>query len=78
MSAEARLKGLGIALPPAAKPIANYMPFRRAGPLLFFSGQGPREVDDTLLTGKVGGPVSVEETYRRARLTGLALLALVR
>ena len=78
MSAEARLKELGIVLPPAAKPIANYVPFRRAGALLFLSGQGPREADGTLLTGKVGGAVRVEEAYRRARLAGLALLALAR
>ncbi len=78
MSAEARLAKRGIVLPSPPKPMANYVPFRRAGVLLFLSGQGPREADGTLLTGKVGGAVTVEEAYRRARLTGLALLATMR
>jgi enamine deaminase RidA (YjgF/YER057c/UK114 family) len=78
MSAEARLKELNIVLPPPPKPVANYVPFRRAGPLLFLSGQGPREADGKLATGKVGKEVSVEEAYRRARLTGLGLLAAAR
>lgn len=78
MSAEARLKELGIVLPSAPRPIANYVPFRRAGSLLYLSGQGPRETDGTLLTGKVGSAVTIEEAYRRARLTGLGLLAATR
>lgn len=78
MSAEARLKELGIELPRPPKPVANYVPFRRAGSLLFLSGQGPRERDGTLLTGKVGSEVTVEEAYRRARLTGLGLLSAAR
>lgn len=78
MSAEARLKELGLELPRPPKPVANYVPFRRAGSLLFLSGQGPRESDGTLLTGKVGSAVTVEEAYRRARLTGLGLLSATR
>lgn len=78
MSAEARLKELGIVLPPPPRPVANYVPFRRAGPLLYLSGQGPREADGSLATGKVGKEVSIEEAYRRARLTGLGLLAATR
>lgn len=78
MSAEQRLKELGLVLPPPAKPAANYVSFRRAGPFLYLSGQGPREADGTLLTGQVGSAVSVEEAYRRARLTGLGLLATTR
>lgn len=78
MSAEARVKELGLILPPPAKPAASYVSFRRAGPFLYLSGQGPREADGTLLTGQVGSAVSVEEAYRRARLTGLGLLATTR
>ena len=43
MTAEARLKELGIVLPALAKPVANYLPYRLAGNLLFLSGQGPRD-----------------------------------
>ncbi len=74
---EARLKELGITLPKVPKPVANYVPFRLAGNLLFLSGQGPLE-NGTLLTGKVPTVVAVDEAYRRARLIGLGLLSAAR
>ena len=78
MSAEARLKELGLVLPTLQKPVANYLPYRLAGNLLFLAGQGPRDEHGTSLTGKLGAGVSVEEGYRRARLVGLGLLAAMR
>ena len=78
MSAEARLKQLGLVLPEVPAPVANYVPFRIAGNLLFLSGQGPRDEAGGMLTGKVGAEVSVEEAYRRARLIGLQLLSATR
>jgi enamine deaminase RidA (YjgF/YER057c/UK114 family) len=78
MSAEARLKQLGLVLPSVPTPVANYVPFRLAGNLLFLSGQGPRDDKGNALTGKVGAEVSVEEAYRRARTIGLQLLSTTR
>jgi len=78
MSAEARLKELGLVLPSVPTPVANYVPFRLAGHLLFLSGQGPRDEKGAMLSGKVGKDVTVEEAYRRARLVGLGLLAATR
>jgi enamine deaminase RidA (YjgF/YER057c/UK114 family) len=78
VSAEARLKGLGLVLPPVPKPIANFLPYRIAGSLLFLSGQGPRDENGASLTGKLGADISLEEGYRRARLVGLGLLAAMR
>jgi len=78
MSAEARLKELRITLPNVPSPVANYVPFRLAGNLLFLSGQGPRGADGNMLTGKVGSEVTVEEAYNRARLIGLQLLSATR
>jgi enamine deaminase RidA (YjgF/YER057c/UK114 family) len=78
MSAEARLKELGLTLPQLSPPVANYLPYRIAGNLLVLAGQGPRDTDGKHLTGKVGADVSVEEGYRRARLVGLQLLAATR
>lgn len=75
MSAEARLKEFGLVLPVLAKPVANYLPYRLAGDLLFLSGQGPRDEQGRMLIGKLGAEISVEEGYRRARLVGLGLLA---
>jgi enamine deaminase RidA (YjgF/YER057c/UK114 family) len=77
MSAEARLKELGIVLPELMTPVANYLPYRIAGNVLYLAGQGPRE-NGAILTGKVGAEVSIEEGYRRARLTGLGMLAAMR
>jgi enamine deaminase RidA (YjgF/YER057c/UK114 family) len=78
MSAEARLKQLGLSLPQLQSPVANYLPYRIGGGLLFLAGQGPRDADGRSLTGKVGAEVSVDEGYRRARLIGLQLLAATR
>jgi enamine deaminase RidA (YjgF/YER057c/UK114 family) len=78
MSAEARLKGLGIVLPSLGTPVANYLPYRLAGNILYLAGQGPRDESGKQLTGKLGKDISVEEGYRRARLVGLGLLAAIR
>jgi enamine deaminase RidA (YjgF/YER057c/UK114 family) len=78
MSAEERLKQLGIVLPKVPTPVANYVPYRLAGNLLYLSGQGPRDEKGNTLSGKVGAEVTVEEGYKRARLIGLGLLAATR
>jgi enamine deaminase RidA (YjgF/YER057c/UK114 family) len=78
MSAEARLKELGVVLPALAKPVANYVPYRIAGNVLYLSGQGPRDEKGNHLSGKLGAEISIEEGYRRARLVGLGLLAAMR
>jgi enamine deaminase RidA (YjgF/YER057c/UK114 family) len=78
MSAEARLKQLGIVLPKVPTPVANYVPFRLVGNLLYLSGQGPRDENGGFMTGKVDTEVSVDEAYKRARIVGLGLLAATR
>ena len=75
MSAEQKLAELKLTLPQLPKPIGNYVPFKRAGDLIFLSGQGPRRSDGTPITGKVGKDVTVEEAYEHAKLIGLGLLA---
>ena len=78
MSAEARLRELGVVLPALAKPVANYVPYRIVGNVLYMSGQGPRDENGNMLAGKLGAEISIEEGYRRARLVGLGLLAAMR
>ena len=73
MSAEARLKELGLVLPGLPKAGGNYLPYRIAGNLLFLSGQGPRN-ENGLMTGKLGAEITLEEGYKRARIVGLGLL----
>jgi enamine deaminase RidA (YjgF/YER057c/UK114 family) len=79
MSAEARLKELGISLPDPAKPMGNYVPGVRVGNLLFLSGHGPiRAEGRPLARGKVGRDLSAEDAYKVAREVGLNLLASTR
>jgi enamine deaminase RidA (YjgF/YER057c/UK114 family) len=72
---EERLTALGLALPPVPTPMANYVPFRLAGDLLFLSGQGPKRPDGSFMVGRLGKDASVEQGYEAAKLTGLQLLA---
>ncbi len=75
MTAEERFARLGLALPAAPTPVGNYLPFRLAGNLLFLAGVGPSSADGTMITGKVGAEVSIEQAYEAAKLCGLNLLA---
>lgn len=72
-----RLRELGIVLPPAPKPVANFVTAVRDGGLLFLSGQGPTEPDGRAHQGKVGAGVDVEAAYQHARITGINLLAVM-
>lgn len=74
MTADQRLAALGLTLPPPPKPAGNYVPFRLAGNLLFLSGVGPRRIDGTSVTGKVGAEVTLEQAQEAAKLCGLNLL----
>ena len=75
---EERLAELGMIFPPVAVPVANYVPFRIAGNMLYISGQGPRQTDGSYITGRLGLSMSVEQGYAAARLTGLQLLAVAK
>ena len=72
---EARLAELGIELPEASTPVANYVNAVRAGHLLFLSGKGPARPDGSYVQGKLGRDLSIGEGYEAARLTGIELLA---
>ncbi len=79
MSVEDKLKELGIELPPAPPPAANYVPYVQEGSLVFVAGQVPRAADGSLpFRGKVGRELSEEEGYQAARLCALNCLAQVK
>ncbi|CAN7557529.1 MULTISPECIES: RidA family protein [unclassified Variovorax] len=78
LSPEERLAAIGLTLPPSPTPVANFVAWRRIGPLLYLSGQGPLEANGYLHIGRVGEEVSVEAAYAHARLTGLNLLAVAK
>jgi enamine deaminase RidA (YjgF/YER057c/UK114 family) len=76
----AKLASMGLVLPKAVQPPAGIvLPFRLVrivGERAYVSGHGPLNPDGTLAPpfGKVGRDLSVEQGYRAARLTGLAML----
>jgi enamine deaminase RidA (YjgF/YER057c/UK114 family) len=78
MTPEEKLRAMGLELPPAPKPVGNYVPFKLDGRTLYLSGQGPRRPDGSMHSGKVGGDVSIEEAYGHARLVGLGLLSVAK
>ncbi|MEM7523077.1 MAG: RidA family protein [Pseudomonadota bacterium] len=71
---DARLAELGIELPNAPAPAANYVPHVRTGDLVFISGQVPATADG-LITGKLGGGFSVEDGQAAARVCAINLIA---
>lgn len=75
---EARLAELGITLPDAPKPAANYVPFVRSGGHVFVSGQISQGPDGVLIKGRLGADLAVAEGVAAARRSGLALIAQVR
>jgi enamine deaminase RidA (YjgF/YER057c/UK114 family) len=79
MSAEKRLKDLGIDLGTVSPPVANYVNAVRTGNLLFLAGKGPRPGrDGQRPRGKVGRDFTVEQAYQHARSVGLDLIAVMR
>lgn len=71
---DARLTELGLTLPDAPAPAANYVPFVRSGNLVFVSGQisqGP----SGLIKGRLGDSMDVQEGAEAARRCGLSLIA---
>jgi enamine deaminase RidA (YjgF/YER057c/UK114 family) len=71
---DAKLQALGIALPTPMAPIANYVPFVRAGDLVFISGQIPAVDGKVAVTGRVGAGLSVEQGQHAARLCFINIL----
>ncbi len=78
MSAEKKLKDMGIALPSPPQPVANYVRAVRVGNFLFVSGHGPYNDGKIKMAGKVGGDLTVDEGYRVARNVGLNCLATIK
>ena len=72
---EARLAELGLELPMAAAPVANYVPFVITGNQVWISGQLPFWDGAMKYTGVTGDAVSVEEAVDAAKTCALNILA---
>ena len=75
---DARLAELGLTLPAAAAPAANYVPYVQSGNLVFVSGQITLEDGALKFVGRVGEDFTTEEAYEAAKLCGLNLIAQVK
>ena len=75
---ELKIKELGLELPPAPKPMGVYKPVLITGNFLYVSGQGPLKSDGTLIKGKVGAGLSLEEGKLAARQVGLTMLSTIK
>jgi len=75
MSAEQKLKELGIEIGAATPPVGNYVAAVRTGNLVFVSGVVPVRPDGTRPAGKVGAGLSVADGYEAARLCAIGLLS---
>lgn len=75
---ETRLAAMGLALPPAPAPAANYVPYVLSGALLHVAGQIAADAEGTLLTGTLGADLEAAAGAEAARRCALALLAQVK
>ena len=74
-SIEDRLRQLGLKLPSAPAPVANYIPFHLAGNLLFISGQISRDADGNVVRGKLGAGIDAARGREAAKICALNILA---
>ena len=70
-----RLQALGIDLPKAVAPVANYVPYVITDKLVFISGQIPFLDGEIQYPGRLGENISVIEAQKAARLCGINLIA---
>ena len=76
---DARLRELGIHLPEPLSPVATYRMAKRHGDTLYLSGHVPFALDGSgVITGKLGGGLSIDEGYQAARITTLHLMSTLR
>tara|TARA_Y100000588_G_C14190154_1_gene897666 strand:- start:359 stop:826 length:468 start_codon:yes stop_codon:yes gene_type:complete len=72
---EARLNKLGIELPSASTPVANYVMSSASGKIVQLSGHAPQLNNGSVVTGRLGDNMDVSAGADAARLVGLQLLA---
>lgn len=74
MTPEDKLKELGLTLPEAAAPVANYVPYVTSGNTVFISGQISK-IEDKAIGGRLGEDLTVEQGQEAAKLSALNLIA---
>lgn len=72
-----RIKTLGLVLPPAPPPAGLYKPILVIDNFLYVSGQGPLQSDGTLMKGRAGDDMNIEEAKLGARQVALTMLSTI-
>lgn len=75
MNADQRFKALGLVLPPPPQPIGVYKPFLQIGNQVLVSGHGTFKPDGTLIYGRIGKDLDIEEGKIAAKHVGLAIIS---
>ena len=74
-SPEKRIASLGLELPPAPKPAGVYRPTLLIDKFLYVSGQGPMKLDGSLIKGRIGKDLDLDQGKLAARQVGLTMLS---
>lgn len=75
MTPDQNFSRLGLSLPPAPKPLGVYKPFLIVGNFAYVSGHGTVKDDGSLIIGRIGKDLTIEEGKLAAQQVGLAILA---
>lgn len=75
LTPDERFRALNLSLPPAPSPLGVYKPFLIVGNFVYVSGHGTVKDDKTLIIGRIGKDLDLEEGKMAARQVGLAILA---
>jgi len=74
---ESRLKELGIQLPKVPTPVANYIPAKRTGNLIYIAGQIPVD-NGVIIKGRLGKDITLEESKIATKLCAIACVAAIK
>jgi enamine deaminase RidA (YjgF/YER057c/UK114 family) len=72
-----KFESLGLSLPPAPQPLGIYKPYLVDGKYLYLSGHGPVRGDKSLIIGRIGKDMDIEEGKLAARQVGLTMLSTI-
>jgi len=78
MTADQRFQQLGLSIPPAPSPLGVYKPCLIDGKYLYVSGHGPFRNDKSLIIGRVGKELNIEQGKLAARQVGLTILSTIK
>ena len=78
MTADECFEQLGLSLPPSPTPLGVYKPCLIDGKYLYVSGHGPVKDDKTLIIGRIGKDINIEEGKLAARQVGLTILSTIK